>query len=500
MQRKVVNIINFVRGIEPRMEVDLITPVLEEMKLNKKYGFENTFLLQYDAMTSSELVEIFKREKDEHMELGIWLEMARELVEKAGAVWTGRWDWDYHVKPGFLQAYTLEQKKKIIDLVMKKFYELFGYYPKSAGSWILDSDSMNYMVEKYGVEAICICRDQWGTDGYTLWGGYYNGPYYPSKNNMYIPAQTKEAQISAPVIRMLGPDPIYCYYERRREEGKLMFLPCEPMTLEPVCSCGHSENWVNWYFKNWLENEDMGMSYTQMGQENSFGWENIGKGLPMQMELLAKLEKDGKVIVEKMCDTGRRFREEHGQTPPSVYSALDDWTGTGRQSVWYSCKNYRLNLFAEDGQVRIRDFQKYDENYRDIYLDKPCEKNEAIYDALPMVDTLRFSDKEILAGIYFGSGKIERTWREEDKFLAEISADGKMLTMILTEDQVIIHGEADFAAKFAYKLDCEQIKELGCKQISYEHNGMKYALAAENGRFEEGAFVSENACLILSVL
>ena len=83
-QNRVVNIINFVRGCEPRFEMDLITPVVEEIRLNKKYGFENTFLLQYDTMCIKEFVDLFLREKDEHMEIGIWIEMAKPLIESIG--------------------------------------------------------------------------------------------------------------------------------------------------------------------------------------------------------------------------------------------------------------------------------------------------------------------------------------------------------------------------------------------------------------------------------
>ena len=51
-RNRIVNIVNFIRGIEPRRELDLVEPVREEIYLNKKYGFDNTFLIQYDAMCS----------------------------------------------------------------------------------------------------------------------------------------------------------------------------------------------------------------------------------------------------------------------------------------------------------------------------------------------------------------------------------------------------------------------------------------------------------------
>ena len=82
---RVVNIMNFVRGVEPRMEMDLLTPVKEEIKLNKKYGFENTFLLQYDVIINNEFVDIFKSEKDEKMD-GYCIENA-VFTEKEIIAW-----------------------------------------------------------------------------------------------------------------------------------------------------------------------------------------------------------------------------------------------------------------------------------------------------------------------------------------------------------------------------------------------------------------------------
>ena len=496
-QNKVVNIINFVRGVDHRSEMDLLTPVIEEIKLNKKYGFENTFLLQYDAMMKPEFVELFQKEKDEHMELGIWIEMARCLVEEAGIAWRSQrgWDWDWYVNPGFLLAYTKEEKERIIDIIMDKFKALFGYYPKSAGAWFLDSDSVMYMTQKYGLEAFCICREQWGTDAYTLWGGYYNGPYYPSKNNILHPAQTKEQQIDVPVIRMLGPDPIHCYYERVAAFNKLDW---KLFTLEPVWPCGYNPNWVQWYFKNFIENEDMGYNHTQVGQENSFGWDKIKKGLPMQMEFLNKLVQEGKVRVEKLCDTGKCFIQQYDMTPATVYSALDDWADLDNQSVWYDSKRYRLNLFSDGKEVWIRDIHKFDENYRDVYLDKPCEANEAVQDALPVVDGLRFSDETTKAGIFFGDGKIKKTWREGDKFLALIVADGKEITLIMNENQIVMECDMDFTARFVYKKDCQQICNITENKIDYQHNGMEYCLCLKQGSVFANRFESHDGIIHLS--
>lgn len=62
--------------------------------------------------------------------------------------------------------------------------QIFGVYPKSVGSWFIDAVTLKYMAERYGVVASCNCKDQIGTDGYTLWGGYWNQGYYPSIKKM----------------------------------------------------------------------------------------------------------------------------------------------------------------------------------------------------------------------------------------------------------------------------------------------------------------------------
>ena len=122
-------------------------------------------------MIRPDFQELFLRERGDYMELGLWFEMCRPLTEAVGIEWRGRpgFDWDWYVDPGFLPAYTPKQRERLIDEVFRKFREVFGYYPRVAGSWILDARSMAYMSDKYGMDAFCICREQYAVDGlYTL--------------------------------------------------------------------------------------------------------------------------------------------------------------------------------------------------------------------------------------------------------------------------------------------------------------------------------------------
>ena len=127
MSEKVINIMNFVRGIEPRFPADLSVTILNELEMCRKYGFKNTVLLQYDAMITPSLIEKIIENSTENTEFGLWFEMCRQLVELLGIEWKGRegYDWDWHVNSGFLVGYDNNQRIAIIDEIMRKFKELF---------------------------------------------------------------------------------------------------------------------------------------------------------------------------------------------------------------------------------------------------------------------------------------------------------------------------------------------------------------------------------------
>ena len=212
---RIVNIVNFIRNIEPRSE-EITETVLYETVARQaaqlaEYGLPATFLLQYDALINPRYRKLLTQDVYPGTEVGGWWEITQPHVEAAGLKWRGRYPWDWHADVGFATGYTPEERRKLVDVYMEKFKEIFGKYPTAIGSWFIDAYTLGYMYDKYGIVASCNCKDQIGTDGYTLWGGYWNQAYYPSRVNAYMPAQTREGQIPVPVFRMLGSDPIYQY-------------------------------------------------------------------------------------------------------------------------------------------------------------------------------------------------------------------------------------------------------------------------------------------------
>lgn len=449
----IVTIMNFIRGCEPRNpNLDLTAAPIHQNELHKKYGFPNTFLLQYDAIIKPEFADFFKKEKDDNMELGVWIEIVRPLVEKVGIEWRGRpgYDWDWYVNPGFLEAYTQSQREALIDELMDKFKEVFGYYPKTAASWLIDSHSLEYMSKKYNISFFGICREQLAVDAYTLWGGPYNQPYYPSKNNMLCPAQSDETKIDTPLFRLLGIEPIRGYWEKRYADSP----ECGGCaTMEPYWKYGQQKDYMEWFFKTYFENENMGIAYTQIGQENSFGWPGMKDGIELQYELLDKYAKEGKITLMKMSEAGEYVKKTYPDTPAAAITASTDAAADDYyRSVWFSNKYYRANIFTNRGKLLFRDIQKFDDSICERYLEEPCLENDAVYDNLPIADERRWakSADEPCSGVFFdGKYTFESSVRDGDNLNVVFAEDnGGKVKITFAEKSIKISSSSDLTWKF----------------------------------------------------
>jgi len=377
---KIINIVNFIRDIEPRdaaiTKDVLYQTVVKQIQLMKQNHLGGTFLLQYDALIDKRYQELLKTLPQDTFEIGGWWELPQPLIEKAGIKWRGKYAWDWHSDVGFSVGYSPAEREKIIDVYFADFKVSFGYYPKSIASWVIDAHSLNYMYNKYKIVASANCKDQVGTDGFTLWGGYWNQAYYPSKLNAYMPAQTEQQQIPVPVFRMLGSDPI-----RQYADGRTV------TTLEPVYShAGGDEQWINWFFKSFANDSALGFNYTQAGQENSFTWDAMKKGLEWQMPIIADLKAQGKVRVETMAQSGEWFKKKYKVTPATTFTVSKDLGDSDKKTMWYNSRFYRINLLWDKGSVRITDIHLFNEQIPDKYLKGVTKVNQSFFYTLPVVD------------------------------------------------------------------------------------------------------------------
>ena len=397
---KIVNIVNFIRLLEPRdsavTEDVLYQTVVKQVALMKKCHLGGTFLLQYDALLDKRYQVLLAGLPKDSFEIGAWWEIPQPLVENAGLKWRGKYPWDWRANIGFSTGYSQQDRIKLIDTYMKDFKRIFGYYPKSVGSWFIDAYSLNYMYQKYHIVASCNCKDQYGTDGYTLWGGYWNQAYYPSKINAYMPAQNEANQIPVPIFRMLGSDPIRQYGDApgKARQGVI--------TLEPVYPhAGGDSTWVSWFFNEFVNGASTNFAYIQAGQENSFTWDAMEKGLNMQLPLIEKLRDEKKVKVETLAESGEWFKRNFKVTPPTSVTINKDLPGSNDKTVWFDSRYYRANLLWDNGALRFRDIHLFNEQFPSSYETKAATSNECTFFTLPIVDGYLWSTPDQLAGLKF---------------------------------------------------------------------------------------------------
>lgn len=492
--KQIVNIINFIRGCEPRVEVDLIKPVQEQIRLMKKHHLKGTFLIQYDALILPEYEKLLKTLDPEQFELGVWFEITQPHVEKAGICWNGRFPWDWHVHCDFPMGYAKEDREKLVDVFYEEFKSAFGYYPRVFGSWFFDTATIRYVSDKYGCDALCNCKEQYGTDGYTLWGGYYGQAYYPSRNNIFMPAQSVETQIPVPLFRMLGPDQVYQYdFGLQLDSDKEVWQSV--ITLEPACiGGGDNPEWIDWFVKENYNGECLSFGYAQAGQENSFGWDGMEKGLSYQFTLFEKLQQEGKLTVETMGESGRWYQETYKTTPASAITAHSAYDDENKNTVWYSSKYYRVNLFGDHGSVRIRDLHFFSEKYFDPFEETVCTENVAVYDTLPLIDGNRQSGNGILAGGYFTfeDGTVPRGFemqftdcREQGCGCAEV--DYGELKFRLAEDGLRIEGVKDFTLEIRMCPDRDHVGRVIslCEdEMIMSYQNAEYGVKLNCGKFE----------------
>ncbi len=506
MRNKILNSVCFIRKHAhahrntPKDYADRIFCLEQQIKYNNQYNISATYLLQYDALIDEEYRAILSNQAKPQDEIGFWLEIVKPLVEKCGIEWRGENGnpWDHHVNPGFIMAYTSEQKRIIIDTAMADFKAIYGKYPETVGSWLIDSEAMSYMSEKYSTDAFIICREQWGMDGYTLWGGPYYGAYYPNKNNMQTPAQSLENQTNTPVFRMFINDPIYCYYEYANT--KYNGIPYGLFTQEPAWRYGQDEKWVKWQYNNIYSDNVDDFRFIQLGQENCFYWQDrVEKGFPMQIEYVTQNAE--KFAYENLTvgQMGRRFKELYKTTPEKMVGALTDWAQLGNKSVWYNNSHYRVNVFSDKNEVWIRDIHVFFDSYRDPYLDNPCTTNGAIYANAPVVDGIRMSDEDTKAGFFFGKGEITGYSQKDGKCAVTLNACGADITMTFFDNRIEMTANADFKLDFVRKENDGFVKSFDDKKISYRANGVDYELEIQSGSFDGKTFESKDKILVLAL-
>jgi len=489
-----INVINFIRGVEPRAPTDLLLPVQKQMEVLLGLELPATWLLQYDALVSGPFVPFLKSHIASNHEVGVWFEMNELQCKAAGVAWRGRpgLEWDSSPSVAFTIGYTVEERIKLADTFMREFRAIWGRYPKSVASWNLDSHTMAHLTEHYEIDAYAVCRDQIATDGFTIWGAPIAG-YYPSKVNCWSPALDRKNQIPSPVFRMLGQDPVY-YYQNgypmpggRRGGG--------PDTMEPVWPSGRSPIFIGNFLNMIARAPTLEFAYAQLGQENNFGWPEMASAYPVQMKALSDLRGAGSVHVETMGESGRRFKQAFSETPPQAQVMLEDPFGNVdpvENTVWYQSRFYRANLHLKGDLPFLRDLTVYSDRNPQPFLNSATRAGDVEQRMPAVLDGYHWSrtpgSSELGSGGYFvvDGQRLRLTGKpmvreEGPKLLVQLPVTGGGRLHITFEERafsVALNPTADHPLTLSFEWDPSRaaVVEVTPHRVAYRWQGFDYAV------------------------
>ena len=282
---------------------------------------------------------------------------------------------DERVDSAYSVGYDPDERRALVDAYMQDFAAVFGYYPKTIGSWVLDPVTIAYAQEKYGVIGAAICRDQLGTDGFTLGEGFRTGSTTPAGPTNICPHKRGKDSFRSPLFRLLAPDPVFSFEQDARPGLSGVY------TLEPCCTNGRDPERIRWYFACLTDTDRCGVGVrSAWARKNNFLWENIRPGFEPQLRQLLALSREGKLRIETMAESAAWFSRKYARTPPLSWPVVTDWQGgsAGQKgdaqpgALWYAGAYYRIGFLAEAGRLRIRDWFLYDERFPRVILKKDC--------------------------------------------------------------------------------------------------------------------------------
>lgn len=345
---------------------DYLGSFREEWSQIEKRDFAATWPVTYDVLLKKDFVSDLKKLNDKQ-EFGIFLEVTPNLAKAAEVSYNQTSSWHYATSL-FLTGYKQNDRKKLIDTVFKKFKETFGYYPVSVAAWWVDSYSLSYMKEKYGITGVLGVSDQYDLDNYQVWGTWWSVPYYPNKTNAAVPAQSKKDKLDVLTFRWASRDPLNGYKSPTKNAASLYSLQDYATLHLPIS-----------YFQTLLE------TYAIQSNENQFGQATVGLegDLPIsnyqnqfaeQLEVVKNLETDGKIQVVTMKDFSSWYKTSFPDLSPAHIIAATDPLGKSEQiAIWKQTPFYRVGVTYNPTTTKthIIDLRTYLNNFEEPFYGEP---------------------------------------------------------------------------------------------------------------------------------
>ncbi len=331
-----------------------------------KNGLKTTIQMTYASLFNDEAVAIAKEHHEtygDEISLTLLGLPCKEFREK------------YQTKDFCIWMFSMEDKKAIVNDVFEKFYDRFGFYPESTGSYYMDAELIHYIKETYpsvkcavatcweeGPKAYHTCNNSW----YTFMDGGPWAPWIPSKQNTHAPAANEAEDSGIVAIPHLSRDLIACYDGNGSNFGTHPQNVLRGMIYD-------SKTWEYPYLYNLIDQYrhlakfNNGYAYNMMfvgpGWMNRMGrWEAPYELLLKSYEdgcaYYGKLKKEGKLTDMTMAEFADYYRNKKTYTEPECALWRDILYGSKKQLFWYCDPFLRACVNMDQGGA-IVDLRPY---------------------------------------------------------------------------------------------------------------------------------------------
>jgi hypothetical protein len=322
-------------------------------------GLRTTIEMTYASLFSDQVVALAKADHEKYGD-----EIALTLLGLPCEQFYKK----YKTKDFCIWMFSKEDKMKIVDDAFSMFYQKFGFYPMSTGSYYMDAFTINYIKEKYPtvVAAIATCWEE-GVKAYhttnNSWYTFIDGgpwaPWIPSKINSAIPADSIEDDSGIVAIPHLSRDLIACF------DGNGSNFGTHPQNV--LRGMIYKDNEIPYFYNlvdmyahqaKYNNGEAYNMMFVGPGWLNKAGrWEApyslLKKSYEDGLDYYAKLKKEGKLIDMTMSEYATYYRKKHTYQEPEVALWKDVLYGSQKQYFWYYDPFFRCCLDFNQGGAMI---------------------------------------------------------------------------------------------------------------------------------------------------
>ncbi len=344
------------------------TESLDIFKLQQQIAHENgirtTIEMTYSSLFCDEAIDLARQH---HQQYGDEIALTllglpcRQFEEK------------YHTKDFCIWMFSHQDKEAIVTDVFERFYQVFGFYPLSTGSYYMDADLIAIIKKKYpmvkcavatcfeeGPKAYHTCNNSW----YTFMDGGPWNPWIPSKANTHAPAADESEDSGIVAIPHLSRDLIACFDGNGSNFGTHPQNVLRGMIYQDG-KYPYLYNLIDQYHH--LARYNDGYSYNMMfvgpGWMNKMGrweapYELLVKSYRDGMAYYAKLKQQGQLIDMTMSEFADHFRRIKTYQQPECALWRDILYGSGKQVFWY-CDPYMRCALDINQSGAIIDLRPY---------------------------------------------------------------------------------------------------------------------------------------------